>query len=385
MSCPTPRVAKSVPLPRWRLAAGRRLESARTLVNGVRFGRPTGVLSMAELKRRRPEWWSVAVAAEEVVRAAPIVHGAQSVEFPDVVSAMPELGVASLPNGYLLGVQGWAFTSRREFLRDASWYGDQATRRQLPPAFGRPRELDGRCLCLASDFAGDNYGHYLLDSLSRLELFKRSGGRLEAVEHVFVPVPPSSSARRTLEKMGVPPSKCIWADRSSWIRAEEVVVTSFPGLRRNYPGWLPASLQQYFAPVPRTATRVYIPRTGLRKPVNEAELIEIARHFGFQVYDFEKCLGEPEFFSSVDAVIGAHGAALANLAYCQPRTRVLELIPSDHLHPYFYTLADSAGLDYHCLAGRSLANRPANSFGPSPFDFRVDPQEFRDALVAMDL
>jgi hypothetical protein len=367
---------------RWRARATRHADSVRRFVDGVRFGRPAGMLGMAELRALHPDWWSKSFDASQARRIAPKQHGAVPIDFSSVEIAMPELGVASLPGGYLFGRQGWAFTPDRRFLFEASWHGEAATFAQLPRTLARPRELSGTCLSLASDFA-DNYGHFLLDCLTRLELFKRAKGRLEAVDHVFVPKPPSRSARRTLEAAGIPPHKLVWSDGAGWVRADTVVATSFPGLRRNYPAWLPASLQAWFPSTQRSARRVYVPRVGIRKAVNEPELIEIAKGFGFEVYDFQQCPDEPEFFSSVDAVIGAHGAALANLAFCQPGTRVLELIPSDHVHPYFYTLAESAGLDYHCLGGRSLGSRPPGAFGPSPFDFVVDPQEFRAALVAM--
>ena len=340
---------------------------------------------MTDMQSAHPEWWKEAFEATDASRVPPVVHGAFPIDFPGMDRSMPSLGVATLPGGYLLGMQGWAFTPKKQCLVDASWYGSDLSVGQLPRAFGRPRELSGTCLSLASDFAGDNYGHYLLDSLSRLELFKRTGGRLDAVDHVFIAKPPSRSARRTLEAMGIPIEKCVWADRGDWIRAEQLVVISFPGLKRNYPAWLPASLQQYFLEVPRSSSRVYVPRTGVRKAVNEAELTDVAKTFGFEIYDFEACAGEPEFFASVDAVIGAHGAAMANLAYCKPGTRVLELIPTDHVYPYFYTLAESAKLDYHALAGKSLGSRPTGSFGPSPFDFFVDPQEFRATLIEMGL
>jgi capsular polysaccharide biosynthesis protein len=255
----------------------------------------------------------------------------------------------------------------------------------LPRAFGRVQHLPGTCLSIATDFAHNNFGHYVLDCLSRLELFKQTGGRLEDVDHVFPPPPPGRSARRALQMMGVPEKKCAWATPGSWVKAEKLIVTSFPGLKRNYPDWLPRALQQYFPELPRSSTRVYMPRTGSRRAINEAELIEIAREFGFEVYDHEKCAGEPEFFSSVEAVVGAHGAQLTNLAWCRPGTKVLELISSDHRYPYYYTVADSAQLEYHCLGGQSLESRPPGSTAPSLFDFHVDPTEFRETLVAMGL
>ena len=35
-------------------------------------------------------------------------------------------------------------------------------------------------------------------------------------------------------------------------------------------------------------------------------------------------------FKNSSIVIGAHGAALANITFCKPNTKVIEIIPSDH-------------------------------------------------------
>jgi hypothetical protein len=117
--------------------------------------------------------------------------------------------------------------------------------------------------------------------------------------------------------------------------------------------------------------RVYIPRYGVRKISNEAEVISTLKRFNVEVYDFRKCQNEPGFFATVDLVVGTHGAGLA---------RLLELIPSDHVYPYFYTLANSAELEFHYLVGESSGSRPPGTLGPSPFDFRIDIQELRQAL-----
>src|ERR1700730_15327458 len=58
----------------------------------------------------------------------------------------------------------------------------------------------------------------------------------------------------------------------------------------------------------------------------------------------------------------------------------VELIPSDHQFPYYFTLAAAGQLNYHCLICDSLEKRSEGSFGPSPFDFWVAPNEFEASL-----
>ena len=82
-------------------------------------------------------------------------------------------------------------------------------------------------------------------------------------------------------------------------------------------------------------------------------------------------------------LVGAHGAGMANIAWCRPGTRILEWLPSDHIQPYHYALAESAGLDYGCLICRSLTERRAGAQGPSWSDFHVDEDELVAAVAAI--
>ena len=77
-------------------------------------------------------------------------------------------------------------------------------------------------------------------------------------------------------------------------------------------------------------------------------------------------------------VVGGHGAGLADLAFCRPGTRVLELLPDSHPMPFFATLAGSGGLRYGYLLGEGIP--PSERLPRSRWDYRVDPELFRSAL-----
>jgi capsular polysaccharide biosynthesis protein len=79
-------------------------------------------------------------------------------------------------------------------------------------------------------------------------------------------------------------------------------------------------------------------------------------------------------------IVGAHGAGLANLVFCRPGTRVVEIVPTDNAYPFYFSLAVGAGLDYRYLVARSVQERGAEAFGPSPFHFNVRLDELAIAL-----
>lgn len=329
------------------------------------------------------EAWSEGVAPQPVPAAAPRWWGEQAPNFDLEDAPYPALRVLDLPGGSVLGPQGWAFTSENALVPECSWYGADFPAGQYPLAFARERRLKGTCLSIASEFARDNYGHFMLDCVPRLGIALAAGVDLASIDHFYLPRPPSRSAERVLAAAGVDPARCVWAVGRERIRADRLLVTSFPGRRRDYPSSTPAFLRALFPGKSAPSRRIFIRRPGSRRVTNEDALVEIAAGHGFTCYDHRDIADEPRFFAETAIVVGAHGSGLTNIAFCRPGAKLLELIPSDHIHPYYFTLARAGGLEYHGIVGRSAGHRTKGAWGPSPFDFTIDPAVFAAALAEM--
>ncbi|WP_390614149.1 glycosyltransferase family 61 protein [Alienimonas californiensis] len=246
------------------------------------------------------------------------------------------------------------------------------------------RHIRGRCLTLASDFGTGSYGHFLLDCIGRLHLFEAAGNTFADVDHILCPKPPSETADKILQHIGVPRDKCIWADElnSYSLCAECLIAPTFPGTRRNYPPWLPSYLRSKLLDDSHGGERrLYISRHGCRRNASNERAVErIVKSFDFEVYDPSGGGGSYRDFAEAAVIVGPHGGGLSDLAFCGKGTAVLELVPSDHQHPYFYTLSAAAGLQYHCMVCRSEKERPPGTFGPSLSDFHVDEQTLEAAV-----
>jgi capsular polysaccharide biosynthesis protein len=206
---------------------------------------------------------------------------------------------------------------------------------------------------------------------------------LADVDHVYCPRPPSRAAAQLLDRLEVPPEKRVWAAPDTLIQADVLLVPSLPSTSLTYHSWLPEFLRRAVevskAPPPRR--RIYVSRRGFSRQVaDEERLLALLLERDFEIYDPSDRIDQPDDFFEAAVVVGAHGAALANLAFCRPGTRVLELLPTDNAYPFYYSLASAGGLTYGYLAGESRGKRAPGSFGPSPHDFVVDPGEFTAAL-----
>jgi capsular polysaccharide biosynthesis protein len=51
-------------------------------------------------------------------------------------------------------------------------------------------------------------------------------------------------------------------------------------------------------------------------------------------------------FQAARVVVAPHGASLANLVFCAPGTRVVELFARDYVNPCYWRVAALSGLDY---------------------------------------
>ena len=96
--------------------------------------------------------------------------------------------------------------------------------------------------------------------------------------------------------------------------------------------------------------RIYVSRrlASGRKFINENEVIEFLARLGFITIDGEllSVAEKISLFSSAKVVVGICGAGLTNLAFCQPGTKVIEiLLPHMHLPGYchYYWLCSYLG------------------------------------------
>ncbi len=113
-------------------------------------------------------------------------------------------------------------------------------------------------------------------------------------------------------------------------------------------------------PLPDSPERIYVARFDSKNRVirNEGTVRQLLETHGFVtlvpgLFSFRNQVG---LFKSARLVVGAHGAGLANVAFCEPETVVLELIQSSYPILFINRIAQAKGLRYHaecfeCEAG----------------------------------
>lgn len=307
---------------------------------------------------------------------------------PLVYSAEPALkflaiNILSLSDASVALSAGIVVTSTGKIIQETTFSrGKSSIRLEADPSKNKTVLLKGTSLSLASDYASGNYGHFILDSMSRLAVFlKDNNNALLECDHILVSGPKSRWKLKLLELFEVPIEKLIWLDNKSAFCCENIKVTSFIGTKQSYPFWL---IDFLYPPIhakykleKRKERRLFISRAGtVRNLKNEAALFLIAEKFGFEYYLPENSPDPIKDFYHAEAVIGAHGAGMTDIVFMKEASIVIELLPSDHKHCYFATLGKICKHQYYTLLGASDVNRFFGKQGPSPFDFKIDEEEF---------
>lgn len=231
----------------------------------------------------------------------------------------------------------------------------------LPPL----KQIDGAVAVLAG-LSGTVYFHWFVDVLPRLALLRQAGIEPNQLDGLWLNRMSHPFQRETLEILGLSPEKVIASDDHPHIQAKQLIVPSFAG----HLGWLPpwglkflrrAFLAPLRQPQKSYPERIYIRRDGARhrRVLNEEAVIAYLSTRGFVPVSLET-LSFPEqlnWFASAKVIVAPHGSGLTNLAFCAPKTKVIEFFSPSYVRHYFWVISQQLGLEHYFLVGETITCR----------------------------
>jgi Glycosyltransferase 61 len=359
-----------------------------SLLRQTRQEPPPHFVPLATATRDHNVHWHQVFDSERVAR--PLTHrlGAIDIDWSSQVSAQhPPMGIVELPSGYTLTSAGWAIDEAGVAIADTTWYGHAYAEIKKGSPRTRARRIRGTVLSLLSDFAQVNYYHFLVDALARYALYERIAGNLTRPDVILCPRPFTKRLERWVDWLGVRDCRIEFLGTGERVRADRILLPSFPGERRDCAAWAAHFWRERrFGTEFREGKRkLYLPRRSTTRAITNEPALEaalVAR--GFEIVD-PTAIAEPEsLFAEAKIVLGAHGAALTDCLFCPPNAVLVEIVPSDHVFPYYYCLAGAADLRYAYIVGTSVAQRSPGTWGPSPYDFSVDVAALLAGLDRLD-
>lgn len=257
-----------------------------------------------------------------------------------------------------------------------------------------PTRTVEHALLIHDRFSSHNYCHWLLDWLPRIFPIEQLGVDMREL-HVILPQEPTTFQRRSLNIMGFSDDRIL--------HLLEEGANSPVRLRRFYGSSLTHTSFQhalhYSAPWARTyirgkfpgrrggdsPTHIIVDRRKSRRLVFDEPTLERLTGLGFvKVYLEDLSFDEQvALFTGARCVIGAHGAGLANIVFCEEGTQILEIFPRDHATEAYWRVASVGQMIYSCAVGRRAATVGGVARVPShraDYDIDVDASYIRDWL-----
>jgi capsular polysaccharide biosynthesis protein len=259
-------------------------------------------------------------------------------------------------------IEGPSFQFR--YIKDTNFISNSKSKNNIVLKKGTPRKLKklkGTVLSLLTGGAGNtNYWHWLFDVLPRVGLFNKIYN-LNEVDYFLVPALIKKFQYETLNSLKIPTNKIISSEKYRHIKAEELIVTDHPVVTTgnatkdilNIPIWITKWLQEKFIIKGKEIkNKIYIYRSDdkLRSISNEKEIKKYLSSKNFIIVKPHEInfLNQVNYFYSADCVVGLHGAAFANIAFCKHNTKIIEL-KGQHAGEAIENLARKNNLNYYSI------------------------------------
>jgi capsular polysaccharide biosynthesis protein len=296
---------------------------------------------------------------------------------------VPELRVAILPAGRVLGAQRAVITGSGDLVMEVSRYWGTKRPREHPlflhPSPPPPLRVAGRLGLIAG--RGDcNYYHFVVDVLPRLGMLEQCPD-VAPPERWYVPLSLPFHGQ-LLDLLGIPADQRVDAEEHPHVQADELVVPSL--ITEKIPPWIVSWLRAKLLPDGPPAgprTRIYVsrgPSPHNRSVRNEAAVRDLLAEYGFHRVDPGQLSVAEQIatFAQAELIVGTHGAALTNIVFASPGARVIELFPAGYLLPDYWWLASVVpGVDYRYLSaagGRQFGLRNRGSLLVADLDVNLD-------------
>ncbi len=308
---------------------------------------------LTEVVARGGGTWTRRAGARRVEYALP-GHATEEVREFLRASATVDLGeegTALLPGGRVFGAGAVLAADGASVARDVSEdFGKTDTEHWLVGfrEMRAPETLEGTTAVVATTL-GDGYAHWLLEELPRMIAL---GAKLTECDAVIAHEA-GGLGRAALARLGFA-GRVIGPRRRAHYGCERLVVPSLVGRA----GWPTAevvrSVNMFAAESGEVRSpwgeRIYVSRekAGRRRVTNEAALAARLAARGFVTVRAEEWSWAEQRagFRGAKEIVAPHGAGLANLVWCAPGTRVVEVFPRAYVNGCFWRLAAVVGLDY---------------------------------------
>jgi capsular polysaccharide biosynthesis protein len=270
--------------------------------------------------------------------------------------------VAIISNNILLGE-----ISYQQILGDLKDGSNNVVLSKGTPRF--KKKFKGKILSILQGASGNNYAHWLLDMLPKIKLCSEHYP-LNGINHFYTPNL-TDFQKETLSVLGINENQIINSKKYRHIQADELLVVDHPNYYGGYilkqnkfqPAWVIKWLRETYLAHEKKFNvnkKIFIDRTDSTSKhcqiQNESEVSNFLKNKGFSKYQLTKLsfFEKVYLFRNAEIVVGGHGAGFANLAFCKPKTKVIEIRPCRHLNTVYERISYMNDLNYQLIQTKKI-------------------------------
>jgi capsular polysaccharide biosynthesis protein len=208
------------------------------------------------------------------------------------------------------------------------------------------KKIVGNILSLTQGASGHkNYFHWLFDILPKIKIFSE-GQDIQSINYFYL-AKLQPYQKKTLEILKLDHIKILDCNKYRHIIGDQVFSVDHPWYQggyiseeaKNLSNWIVPWINKKFLPYAEyfeSNEKIFLDRS--ESPNNHCqiennnEVIDFLNKNGFTSYKVGQLSFEQQIhlFKNAKIIVGAHGAAFANLAFCSPETQVIEIKPIHH-------------------------------------------------------
>lgn len=254
---------------------------------------------------------------------------------------------------------------------------------------GDPELIDGK-VALLGTYGDDNYFHWMIHTLPRLDLLRRSCFG-EGIDFFVVHETSKRFMKETLEILGIKESQLINIRERPHLKSRELLVPTTPSINGLVPQFACQFLKENIPAKDgfSVGERIYISRetAGFRKVLNEEEVVDFLRPFGFEkvVMDQYSVAEQAAIHKHAKVIVSPHGANLTNIAFCEPGTKLVEIFAPNFVPMCYWRMAFHAGLQYGYMLGEGENKNLELSHRNAMDDITVDTKRLTRVMSNMGI
>ena len=252
------------------------------------------------------------------------------------------------------------------------------------------KKYNGNILSLTQGASGHtNYFHWLFDILPKIKIFSEKFN-LNEIDYFYVSEL-LDYQKTTLKILGLHNQKIIDPKHNRHVTGDKIFSVEHPWYHKgfihdenfNLPSWIVDWQKKKFLPHKKkfsSRKKIFIDRSESKyahsQIINNDEIKNYLKKNGFGIYKVGKLSFQNQIhlFNNAEVIIGAHGAAFANLSFCKPNTKIIEFKSNSHPSLVDKRISKINNLKFHMIKTPKIKNK--NLLG----DIYIDPKKLDKIL-----